>query len=94
MFTCRAYCAVKCDIDWIINNSVVANYYQKTRLESKGFSFSRLEHFNTTYTVRLTINASTSVNDTELMCNVFRDNIAIHDRVTSNLAKLIVITGK
>lgn len=85
---------MKCAIEWIVNNSVTANFYHRAGLESKGFSFSDQEHFNKIYTVRLTINSSISVNDTDLHCNVFFEGTMVHDRVTSNHAKLFVITGE
>ena len=93
VFTCQAYCAKRCDIDWFINNNNTANSHQRIWFESIGFRFSRLEKINMTYTVRLTVNASISINDTELWCSVIVDSITTDDRVMSHPATLLVLTG-
>ena len=92
MFRCQAYCVSVCDIDWIING-VTANPHQRTIFKNRGFTFFGLEQVNTTYTVRLAINASANVNDTELWCNVILDGDVIHAPVRSSHAKLLVIRG-
>ena len=92
-FTCQAYCTSVCDIDWIIGN-ITANPYQKNKLKKEGFTFSDgPDKVNNTYTDRLTVNASLSLNGTELCCNVILDGANTYN-AKSSPAILLTATGK
>ena len=93
VFTCQAYCAKMCNIEWFIENNNTANLHQKTWFQSRGFRFTQMEKINMTYTIRLTVNASAIINDTELWCNVFLNSVTSHVRVMSHPATLLVLTG-
>ena len=94
VFTCQAYCARRCDIEWIIENNNTAGTHQRTWFESRGFNFFRSDPVNMTYTIKLTVNASTSINDSELLCSVILlGSNNKHILLLSNAAMLLVATG-
>ena len=91
VFTCQANCASVCDIYWIIGN-ITVNLHHKPQFESKGYVFSNGNPAKDTYTARVAINASLSVNGTEFQCYVILDGVNMF-ATWSSRAVLLIITG-
>ena len=91
VFTCQAYCTSLCDIYWIIGN-ITVNPHHKPQFESKGYVFSSGNPVKDTYTARVTINASLSVNGTEYQCYVTLDGVNMFT-TRSSREVLLIVTG-
>ena len=94
VFSCRAHCAARsCDWYWIINNESRSNQAVQ---QQKGFSSQISQNTSTKeYILTLTVNASTSVNNTNIQCqySLGGDNDPVGDW-RSRLATLLVVSGK
>ena len=68
VFECRAYCGQWCSFYWTIDGSSASHQNQKNRFMERGFSFLNSPPENNIYSIRLSVNASVLVNNTQLSC--------------------------
>lgn len=95
-FSCQALCVThQCTGHWLINNSYSHTshmYEPKVELLMKGFMFPANENSGDEYILKLVVNASESVNNTDVRCEF--DVSGSSETVQSMPATLLVISSK
>ena len=91
VFVCKVHCVRDCTLQWFVGNSSTRNQHQIDYYETRGFTFSSYQD-NNLYTLRLTINATLSNNNTVLRCHALL-NSREATSITSDIAILQIVSG-
>lgn len=94
IFQCIAHCVQVCQAIWYIRDISAANPDARTLLIQEGFSFPYSPPTSGTYRTIISVNASTSINNTRIWC--FVENVGRasgHEYDTSDIAMLKVLSG-
>ena len=98
VFSCKAVCNTTCFGVWIINGSYLQDGTEARRqLESQGFNLSIPPQWNESlreYTIKLLVNASKPVNNSDIQCASSPYGIDFNLNVISKSAKLLVLSSK
>lgn len=91
-FECIAYCTKVCEAVWYIRSTPTANPYGRRPFIQEGFSFPYTPPTDGIYQTTISVNASTSVNNTELWCTVDNDGFPL-EYARSDISVLYVLPG-
>lgn len=89
VFTCKADCAEKCHMYWVINGNNLDTQQERSQT---GFIFSVDREGENKYITMLSVNATEAINNTEVYC-VFEKIGDIDDSNHSLTATLLVVAG-
>ena len=91
MFLCKVRCVRNCNLQWFVGNSSTRNQHQIDHYEARGFAFSSYQD-NDLHTLRLTVNATLSNNNTALRCYAVLTTRGAAS-ITSDIAILQIVLG-